>query len=235
MRKVRRIISVFMALCMICAMSVFASAEEAAISAIPDYGRKGSVTVDIISTDTGKAIAGGKLTLYKVAEAVDEDGNNIFRLTKAFKESGVELEEITESDSGAEELASRLEAYVNSHKLAGETVTVDDKGKAVWKDLELGLYLIVNTTAAEGYAQVNTFLISVPRYLDGSYVYDVTASPKMGTADKLASTTPNPKPAVSGGKLPQTGQLWWPVPVMAIVGMLFVMFGWYRRRRFGEK
>ena len=88
MRKVRRIISVFMALCMICAMSVFASAEEAAISAIPDYGRKGSVTVDIISTDTGKAIPGGKLTLYKVAEA---DGNNIFRLTEAFKESGVEL------------------------------------------------------------------------------------------------------------------------------------------------
>ncbi|MFR0986221.1 MAG: LPXTG cell wall anchor domain-containing protein [Frisingicoccus sp.] len=70
---------------------------------------------------------------------------------------------------------------------------------------------------------------------DGSCVYDVTASPKMGTADKLASRTPNPKPAVSGGKLPQTGQLWWPVPVMAIVGMLFVMFGWYRRRRFGEK
>ena len=67
------------------------------------------------------------------------------------------------------------------------------------------------------------------------YKRQVTASPKMGTADKLASTTLNPKPAVSGGKLPQTGQLWWPVPVMAIVGMLFVMFGWYRRRRFGEK
>lgn len=235
MRKVRRIISVFMVLCTICAMSAFAFAEEAAMSAIPDYGRKGSVTVDIISTDTGKAIPGGKLTLYKVAEAADEDGNNIFRLTEAFKDSGVELEEVTESDSGAAELASRLEAYVNSHKPAGETVTVDDKGQAVWKNLELGLYLIVNTTAAEGYAPVNTFLISVPRYLDGSYVYDVTASPKMGTADKLASKTPNSKPAVSGGKLPQTGQLWWPVPVMAIAGMLFVMFGWYRRRRLGEK
>lgn len=235
MRKVRRIISVLMALCMICGMSVFASAEEAAMSAIPDYGRKGSVTVDIISTDTGKAIPGGKLTLYQVAEAADQDGNNIFRLTETFKESGIELEEITESDSGAEELASRLEAYANSHKLAGKTVTVDDKGQAVWTDLELGLYLIVNTTAAEGYAPVNTFLISVPRYLDGSYVYDVTASPKMGTADKSASKTPNPKPAVSGGKLPQTGQLWWPVPVMAIVGIIFVMFGWYRRRRFGER
>lgn len=235
MRKVRRVISAFMALCMICAMSVFAFAEETAISDIPDYGRKGSVTVDIISADTGKGIPGGKLTLYKVAEAAGKDGNNIFRLTEAFKESGVEPEKITESDSGAGELASRLEAYVNSHKLAGETVTADDKGQAVWKDLELGLYLIVNTTAAEGYASVNTFLISVPRYLDGSYVYDVTASPKIETANNSAPKIPNPKPVVSGEKLPQTGQLWWPVPVMAIVGMLFVMLGWYRRRRFGEK
>ncbi len=28
-----------------------------------------------------------------------------------------------------------------------------------------------------------------------------------------------------GGKLPQTGQLWWPVPVLALVGIIFIAFG----------
>jgi len=33
----------------------------------------------------------------------------------------------------------------------------------------------------------------------------------------------------SGGKLPQTGQLWWPVPIMAILGVAFLAAGLARR------
>lgn len=45
--------------------------------------------------------------------------------------------------------------------------------------------------------------------------------------------TPNtpPKPP---GRLPQTGVLWWPVPILAGAGMLFFMLGWIKRRRFEE-
>lgn len=39
-------------------------------------------------------------------------------------------------------------------------------------------------------------------------------------------TTPS-KPDTS---LPQTGQLWWPVPVLLAVGLLFVVIGLIRRR-----
>ena len=31
--------------------------------------------------------------------------------------------------------------------------------------------------------------------------------------------------ASSGGKLPQTGQLWWPVPVLAGAGLVLVVVG----------
>lgn len=34
----------------------------------------------------------------------------------------------------------------------------------------------------------------------------------------------------SGGKLPQTGQLWWPVPVLLILGIAFILIGLIRRR-----
>lgn len=233
-KKLKRIVSIFIALCMVFTVNAFAFAEEATtVSEALDYNKKGSITVDIFSTDTGKAIPDGTVTLYKVASAVQSDGNNIFQLTEGFEGSGVDLDGISESDSGARELASVLETYANSKKISGEAVTVDKNGQASWQGLDLGIYLIVNTSAAEGYAPVSSFLITVPRYLNGSYVYDVTARPKLGTADKTASETP--KSNALTGKLPQTGQLWWPVPILAIAGILFVLLGWYRERRFGEE
>ena len=42
------------------------------------------------------------------------------------------------------------------------------------------------------------------------------------------ATPPPSKP--SGGKLPQTGQLWWPVPVLTAAGMLLIVVGLVRRR-----
>ncbi len=35
--------------------------------------------------------------------------------------------------------------------------------------------------------------------------------------------------------LPQTGMLWWPVPVMALVGILFIMVGWKMNRRIEDE
>lgn len=42
--------------------------------------------------------------------------------------------------------------------------------------------------------------------------------------------TPAPG-APSGGSLPQTGQLWWPVPLLLALGVIFVGVGWLRTRR----
>ena len=38
-------------------------------------------------------------------------------------------------------------------------------------------------------------------------------------------------PDIPLGDLPQTGQLWWPVPVLAIAGMVLFLIGWAVRRR----
>lgn len=35
--------------------------------------------------------------------------------------------------------------------------------------------------------------------------------------------------------LPQTGMLWWPVPLLATAGMLCYLFGWLKNRRLGEQ
>ena len=44
---------------------------------------------------------------------------------------------------------------------------------------------------------------------------------------------PPPTTTPGGGKLPQTGQLWWPVPVLFAVGLALIVLGVARRREGG--
>lgn len=249
MRYIKAMIPVWIAMGVFFAMNITSLAADAkAASALPNYNKKGSVTVNVLSTDTDEAIPGGILTLYKVADLKQSGDNSSYELTDSFKKSNASTADITESDAGAGELASELESYVNRNKIKGQTAAADEDGQAVWKDLSLGVYLVVNTAASKGYEAMNAFLITVPRYLNGAYVYDVSANPKSETLDPVKADGSKPKASSpgtaasgsvgkkssAGGKLPQTGQLWWPVPVLALAGMLFVSFGWYRRRGFGE-
>ena len=43
------------------------------------------------------------------------------------------------------------------------------------------------------------------------------------------------KPRTPGGKLPQTGQLWWPVPWLALGGIIMILLGCMMRRRESEQ
>lgn len=237
MRKGRKIFCLCVAVGMLYSMVVTAAAADITASSVSlDFRRKGSVAVEIFSGDTGTAVPGGTLTLYEVAVARQAEGNAFFELTDAFSESGASLSGISETDAETREMAARLETYASSNQIEGQSVTVDENGRAEWTELELGLYLVVNTTAAEGYAPINTFLVSVPRYLDGNYVYDVKANPKAGTAAPVPADTPKPskKTTVTDKTLPQTGQLWWPVPVLVFAGSICVTAGWYRRRCFDK-
>ena len=65
---------------------------------------------------------------------------------------------------------------------------------------------------------------------DGTYIYDVDADPKVElTKAPQPTPTPTPKPPT----LAQTGQLNWPVPVLAIIGLCLFSLGWLLR--FGRK
>ena len=61
--------------------------------------------------------------------------------------------------------------------------------------------------------------------------------PDPGTRD---SDDPDPTTIkdsdIPRGKLPQTGQLWWPVPLLAMGGMMMLLLGIiYRRRSRGDE
>ena len=175
----------------------------------------------------GKTVSGGTLTLYRVAGAVYENGDNRFAFTSEFQDCGLSLTVLEEEDSGAPALSAALAAYVSEKKLKGSTVTIDDAGRAAFSDLTLGLYLLVQETPAPGYEAISPFVVTVPLWNGKKLVYDVDASPKPSLAvmQTPPPPTPTPSPTPSGSRLPQTGQLWWPVPVLALTGLLLLALG----------
>ena len=162
----------------------------------------GSVTVTLRAEDAGRTT----VRLYAVAEP--EAG--AWRYTEAFSACTVPL------TGRLEPLAAELAAYAARAEAPCSTATADETGVVSFAGLGEGLYLL---TQADG--RFAPFLVTVP--LDG--VYTVDATPKM----TLAPASPTPTPTPTGPTLPQTGQLWWPVPVLAVLGLFCVAIGWRRR------
>jgi hypothetical protein len=230
---------------------------------VVDLSRTGSIKVSLYDSETSEAVGGGTLTLYRVAKVQKDNANLSFVYTNGFEDCGVELGDLSEGEL-AGRLAEKIAATAES-----TTVEISDLGVAEFGDLEVGLYLVVQTTAAENYNVINPFLVSVPIQENGSYVYDVDALPKVGTATKKTPDTPdepdtpdtpdepdtpdtpvapgpdnpdgwvlgdhgeknypnpdNPNGHVMGAHgLPQTGQLNWPIPVLAVTGVVLVAAG----------
>lgn len=178
---------------------------------VPDMDKKGSITVELkYGTATVK---GGTLSLYKAGKVVEEDGNYAFAWEKAFVGFGGE---IALPDDGT--LAKNLYAYAKDAQVKAVTTLENKTGTVVFENLEPGLYLVVQSEAATGYTALSPFVISVPMEQEGHYVYDVSAYGKSSSALKPTST---PEPI-----LPRTGQTNWPVPVLAVAGLLLFALGW---------
>ena len=96
----------------------------------------------------------------------------------------------------------------------GDPVMLPHNGawKYTWKDLDVNHKWTVTEKKQNGYLapdiqQIgNTFFVT-------------------NTCDRP------PEPVKPGSPaLPQTGQLWWPVPVLIALGLLFILIGLIRRR-----
>lgn len=254
---------------------VWCAAPAVALEVV-DLSRTGSIKVSLYDSETSEAVGGGTLTLYRVAKVQKDNANLSFVYTNGFEDCGVELGDLSEGEL-AGRLAEKIAATAES-----TTVEISDFGTAEFGDLEVGLYLVVQATAAEDYNVINPFLVSVPIQENGSYVYDVDALPKVGTAAKKTPEPPdtpdtpdkpdtpdtpdkpeeeNPNTPVAPGPdnpdgwvlgangekiyrnpeapspdnpngyvmgahgLPQTGQLNWPIPVLAVTGVVLVAAG----------
>ncbi len=259
---------------------------------------KGSITVYFRDSSSKKAVAGGEITLYKVADVQRDNADLSYTYVNGFENCGIRLDNLSDST-----LPGQLQGKISSNA-EKTTVSIGSDGRAVFGNLSLGLYLLLQNKTADNYSPVQAFLVTVPMSKDGTWCYDIDATPKMGTStyhkppetppssDKppvpetpTTPTTPDtpttpetpttPKkpvipvtptvpetpetPTVSeeetesgdvknanrgkdygrlganrgrlgAARLPQTGQLDWPVPVLCIAGLALFAIGFALRR-----
>lgn len=260
-----------------CALPAFATSANIKLTDGHGNPNTGSIHVNLYDSTNNKALSGGELTVYRVAEVQRKNGNLSFEYCGDFDGCAIELGDLTDST-----LAGQLQEYL-SDNAEGTVREVDANGNVNFDDLELGLYLVVQTKASKGYKPVNSFLVSLPMAEDGEWNYEVDASPKVGAYTPEPETPPfppnkpdkpdtpdtpenpdNPDNPVSPGNpdnpvapgtpdnpvapgspdnpvlpghpdhpvLPQTGQLNWPIPVMAVSGMLLFAYGWVADRKY---
>lgn len=235
MKFVKRLSTLLLALSLGAAVALPAYAHE-----VPDPSRTGSIRFSMLYD--GSAVGGGSLTLHRVGDVAEEDGNYTFTLTEAYAASGADLTDLTDTA-----LAAGLADYTTANGISGEGVTIGSDGTADADGLALGLYLVMQDQPAEGYEPIAPFLVSVPMWDEtaGAYLYTVDAAPKLGGLTKTppAATAAPAKPdagdpdtvtTIAAATLPQTGQLNWPVPVLTLAGLLLMLAGWYLRARAKE-
>ena len=206
-----------------------------AVQQIDLEGTDGSITFTMsYSVQGGKNVKmnGGELQLYTVAYADSGNTGYFFNTKDGHFAGSAEAKSIEKMDTKqlAEknaELARKLAEKAKKVN-ADQTAAIQD-GKAEFSGLRSGLYLIVMPKADKTGASITPFLISVPDK-DGNYA--ITAKPKPEIKAPTQTVTPTPTPKVPGKpKLPQTGQLWWPVLLMAGAGIILVCGGMWLRRR----
>lgn len=288
----RRFAALLLMLCLLAAGALPALATSVNIRLVDASGNPATGTIRVALYDSAKdkALSGGQLTLYRVAEVKRKNGDLSFEYCGDFYGCGIALGDLTDST-----LAYQLLEYM-PQGARGTTKTVDADGNAAFEDLELGLYLIVQSKASNGYAPIKPFLVSLPMAENGKWNYEVDASPKVGGYTPVNPDTPpvpptpvpdkpgtpeqpteptnpdtpknpdgpdspvspgspdspvapgnpdnpaapgNPdNPALAGrpdgavmNGLPQTGQLNWPVPVLAVSGVLLFAAGWVLNKK----
>lgn len=197
-------------------------------------------------------LVGAPFKLYLVAE---HDEASDFALCGEFAGSSVDLSDLSTAGKLAQ-AALDLERWAGEKEIAPLTQqNTDSSGSVSFTSLAQGLYLVGGVTHQQGSHRYQSApcLISLPSW-DGStgvWELNVTAFPKFersGTSGGDPTPTPTepdtptppdpveppdtpPTPPVGPEKLPQTGQLKWPVPVLAALGMLLLLAGSILMRR----
>lgn len=178
--------ALLLVLCLLVTSALPALATSANIKLVDSSGNPttGTIRVTLYDSANDKALSGGKLTLYRVAEVKRQNGNLSYEYCGDFYGCGIALGDLTDST-----LAAQLQEYL-PQSAEGTTKTIDADGNVTFRGLELGLYLIVQTEASKGYEPINPFLVSLPMAEDGKWNYAVDASPKVGAYTPTKPDTP---------------------------------------------
>lgn len=125
-------------------------------------------------------------------------------------------------DSGNEsERPAEISVQLLKDGAVSETVVLseDNNWTHAWTGLDsASVWTVAEQSVPDGYK------VSVEKNHTAYVITNTYTTPE-------TPATPQPPSTTTSSKLPQTGQLWWPVSVMACVGVGFLLIGLIRRKK----
>lgn len=137
-----------------------------------DFSRKGSIEVTLHEMSEDTYVEGAEITIYKIADAYLDGVNLAFKYTDEFSSCSVSLDDLT-----IDNLSKKITLCVKPESI-GTSLITNDFGTVIFNDLDLGLYLVSQTNKVEGYSNIDSFLVQIPKVIDNSWTYDIIANPK---------------------------------------------------------
>lgn len=185
-------------------------------------------SIEIESTDGGVGTTKEDVVFEyaKVADVVDGE----YELLEAYQGSGIDLNAI-ETAEQLEEAALELSAY----KTSDGSCTTDADGKAIIKDLDVGVYLLY-ASEHKRYDDITPLLIAIPTWgeQEGDMLYDAKVIPKHTPVPpgKIITDTPdNNRDKVKTGD--DVDAAIYMVGVIAGAGLIatILAFAYYQKRK----
>lgn len=136
-----------------------------------DFTKKASIEITLIEKEEQTKINGAELTIYKIADAKEENHNLVFEYVNELSDCKVSLDNL-DNDNISEEINKCLNDFVKGISL------ITEDGKVNFEDLDLGLYLVKQTNKVEGYSVITPYLVMIPRVINDEWTYNVTSKPK---------------------------------------------------------
>ena len=187
-KKCSKYLSVFLVTCTMIAGLLLPAQSKAADSY--DKDKKGSIEVTL--SDIGTDRENVPIRMYQVGTVVEGGNHLTFNTVDALSTTGVNLNDITTGESNqtaAKTLDDAISALDKTTVATLQTTTVntDADGKADFKDLDQGIYLI-KQPVSNPYGVFSPFLVAIPYMEDGqNWIYDVKVSPKAQKVDTNGS------------------------------------------------
>lgn len=205
--------------CIACALSAVGTTAFA-IDPI-DLDADVSLTVALVKGET--AVPNAPFSIYRVA---DTDIWAEFTASGDFSDYTGEINGFKTADEW-DTAAAMLKSYAAKNSIVAlDKGKTDKDGRVCFsKDMKPGLYLVVcgEVTYKNNIYTAKPFLVCLPNRSEGSdeLLYDAFVVAKPGV---------RPVPSPTPPYLPQTGQLWWPVPALVCGGLFLILIGVVKRR-----
>ena len=172
-----------------------------------------SIFFELVPPD-GDFPDGVEIYLYNIADFRMTDGKLTARYTGKYAQLSVPVENIGD-ETGIKEAVN----FIKQNRLVQDYTALTSGNKAEVTNLKSGVYLIIQQSEPVTGLRFTPFIVNLPMLSsdESKYIYSINSKLKITVVTEKDAAT-----VVTGEKLPQTGQLWWPVILLSAVGIVLI-------------